>query len=329
VDTVLLDRTGMLTTGKMAVHGVHPAAGVDAALVLRLAGSVEQASAHPVGRAIAAAAQAAADGELPGVAEFDSSPGLGVRGVVAEVADGAVLAHAVLVGRPELLAEHDIELPGELVAARAAATAAGHTAVAVAWDGIPRAVIAVRDTVRPGSAQAVRGLRALGLRPMLLTGDDGAAARVLAERIGIDADAVLADVRADGRLELLRRLQGEGRTVALIGDGPDDAALLAAADLGLAADARTDGVDLVVARHDPLAVLDAIRLARHTLAVGRTGLLLAIGYHLLALPLASLGLLDPLIAAAAMVCGPVLVVTNSLRLRRFHPGAPDASPDAP
>ncbi|HWM60296.1 MAG TPA: HAD-IC family P-type ATPase [Pseudonocardia sp.] len=329
VDTVLLDRTGMVTTGEMAVHGVHPAAGVDAALVLRLAGSVEQASAHPVGRAIAAAAQAGADGELPDVAEFDSSPGLGVRGVVAEVADGAVLAHAVLVGRPELLAEHDIELPAELVAARAAATAAGHTAVVVAWDGIPRAVIAVRDTVRPGSAQAVRGLRALGLRPMLLTGDDGAAARVLAERIGIDADAVLPEVRPECRLELIRRLQGEGRTVALIGDGPDDATLLAAADLGLAADARTDGVDLGLARHDPLAVLDAIRLARHTLAVGRTGLLLAIGYHLLALPLAGLGLLDPLIAAAAMVCGPVLVVTNSLRLHRFYPGAPDASPGAP
>ena len=235
VDTVVLGRTGTLTTGVITVHAVHPADGVDADQALRLAGAVEQACEHPVARAITAAAVAAAGAdELPGVAEFDSTPGVGVRGVIAELEGDTVIAHAVLVGRPALLAELDIELPADLVDARATAEAAGHSAVTVAWDGVARAVIAVGDEVRPDSAAAVGGLRALGLTPILLTGDDGAAARVLAGQVGIDPEAVLAEVGPDDTAGVVRRLQGEGRSVAMIGDRVDDAAALAVADLGVA-----------------------------------------------------------------------------------------------
>jgi Cu+-exporting ATPase len=321
VDTVVLDKTGTVTTGEMTVHGVHPAAGVDADLALRLAGAVEAASEHPIGRAVAAAAGPA----LPGVAEFDSTPGAGVRGVVAEVIDGSVLAHAVLVGRPELLAEHGIELPADLVTARDGIEANGHTAVAVAWDGVARAVIAVGDTVRPTSAAAVRGLRALGLRPMLLTGDNGAAARVVAQQLGIAPDAVIAEVRPEGKVDVVRRLQAEGRVVAMVGDGVNDAAALAAADLGLAmgsgSDAAIEAGDLTLVRGDLLAVVDAIGLARRTLAVIKGNLFWAFAYNVAALPLAALGLLNPMIAGAAMAFSSVFVVTNSLRLRRFRSSA--------
>jgi len=327
VDTVLLDKTGTVTTGSMTVHRVQPADGVAADQALRLAGAVEQASEHPVGRAIAAAATEAAAvaiSELPGVAEFDSTAGLGVRGVVAELEGEAVVAHAVLVGRPALLAEHDIELPPELVAAREAAEAAGYTAVAVAWDGVARAVIAVGDAVKPTSAEAVRRLQELGLRPMLLTGDNGAAARTVADQVGIDPDAVIAEVQPADKVAVVRRLQGEGRVVAMVGDGVNDAAALAVADLGLALGTGTDAAieagDLTVVRGDLLAVADAIRLARRTLAVIKGNLFWAFAYNVAALPLAAVGLLNPMIAAAAMAFSSVFVVTNSLQLRRFRAG---------
>jgi P-type Cu+ transporter len=326
VDTVVLGRTGTLTTGVITVHAVHPAEGVDADQALRLAGAVEQACEHPVARAITAAAVAAAGAdELPGVAEFDSTPGVGVRGVIAELEGDTVIAHAVLVGRPALLAELDIELPADLVDARATAEAAGHSAVTVAWDGVARAVIAVGDKVRPDSAAAVGGLRALGLTPILLTGDDGAAARVLAGQVGIDPEAVLAEVGPDDTVGVVRRLQGEGRVVAMIGDRVDDAAALAAADLGLALGpgAAAAGDHRTLLRGGLPAALDAIRLARRTLRVIRSNRWFAVAYHTAALPLAASGLLNPLLAGAAMASSSVFVLANSLRLRRFCASRPD------
>ena len=326
VDTVVLGRTGTLTTGVITVHAVHPAEGVDADQALRLAGAVEQACEHPVARAITAAAVAAAGAdELPGVAEFDSTPGVGVRGVIAELEGDTVIAHAVLVGRPALLAELDIELPADLVDARATTEAAGHSAVTVAWDGVARAVIAVGDEVRPDSAAAVGGLRALGLTPILLTGDDGAAARVLAGQVGIDPEAVLAEVGPDDTVGVVRRLQGEGRVVAVIGDREADAAALAAADLGLALGpgAAAAGDHRTPLRGGLPAALDAIRLARRTLRVIRSNRWFAVAYHTAALPLAASGLLNPLLAGAAMASSSVFVLANSLRLRRFCAGRPD------
>jgi Cu+-exporting ATPase len=323
VDTVVLGRTGTLTTGVITVHAVHPAEGVDADQALRLAGAVEQASGHPVAQAITAAAMAAAGAdELPGVAEFDSTPGVGVRGVIAELEGDTVLAHAVLVGRPALLAELDIELPAELVTARATVEAAGHSAVTAAWDGVARAVIAVGDELRADSAAAVGGLRALGLTPILLTGDDGAAARVLAGQVGIDPEAVLAEIGPDDTVGVLRRLQGEGRLVAMIGDRVDDAAALAAADLGLALGPGALGDDSIALRGDLPAAVDAIRLARRTLRVIRSNRWFAVGYHAAALPLAASGLLNPLLAGAAMASSSVFVLANGLRLRRFSRRAP-------
>ena len=326
VDTVVLGRTGTLTTGVITVHAVHPAEGVDADQALRLAGAVEQACEHPVARAITAAAVAAAGAdELPGVAEFDSTPGVGVRGVIAELEGDTVIAHAVLVGRPALLAELDIELPADLVDARATTEAAGHSAVTVAWDGVARAVIAVGDEVRPDSAAAVGGLRALGLTPILLTGDDGAAARVLAGQVGIDPEAVLAEVGPDDTVGVVRRLQGEGRVVAMIGDRVADAAALAAADLGLALGpgAAAAGDHRTPPRGGLPAALDAIRLARRTLRVIQSNRWFAVSYHTAALPLAASGLLNPLLAGAAMASSSVFVLANSLRLRRFGAGRPD------
>ncbi len=319
VDTVLLDKTGTVTTGAMTVHAVHGAEGVDEAGALRLAGAVEQASEHPVGRAIAAAASE--HGRLPGVAEFDNHAGLGVRGVVAEIDGDTVAARAVLVGRTALLAEHDIALPAELVAARDEAESTGRTAVAVAWDGLARAVIVVGDTVKPTSAEAVRRLRALGLTPILLTGDNGPAARAVAAQVGIDE--VIAEVRPEDKVATVTRLQGAGRVVAMVGDGVNDAAALAAADLGLAmgtgTDAAIEASDLTLVRGDLLAAPDAIRLARRTLAVIRGNLFWAFAYNVAAIPLAMSWLLSPVVAGAAMAFSSVFVVSNSLRLRRFSP----------
>jgi Cu+-exporting ATPase len=326
VDTVLLDKTGTVTTGVMEMHGVRTTDRVDADTALRLAGAVEAASEHPIGRAIAAAAEAAT-GTLPGVAEFDSLPGLGVRGVVAELVTGdtaaEVVAHAVLVGRPSLLAEHDIALPADLVAAQEAAEGEGHTAITVAWDGVARALILVGDAVRPTSADAVRGLQMLGLTVMLVSGDNTPVARAVAAEVGIAADAVIAEVAPEDKTAVVQRLRGEGKVVAMVGDGVNDAAALAAADLGLAmgtgTDAAIEASDLTLVRGDLLAAVDAIRLSRSTLAVIKGNLFWAFAYNIAALPLAAAGLLNPMIAGATMAFSSVFVVTNSLRLRRFRP----------
>ena len=317
VDTVVLDKTGTLTTGKMALHHVE---GGDEAL--RMAASVEQGSEHPVGRAVVAAARERF-GELPDVAEFDNAPGLGVRGVVSEIAGDVIVAHAVLVGTPALLAEHGIALPDELGAAVDAARGEGLTAVTVAWDGVARGVLAVGDTVAPDSADAVARLRGLGLRPILLTGDHRTAGLAVAARVGIAEDDVIAEVLPEDKVAAVRALQADGRVVAMVGDGVNDAAALAVADLGIAmgtgTDAAIEASDITLVRGGLPTAVDAVRLARRTLAVIKGNLFWAFAYNVAALPLAASGLLSPVIAGAAMAFSSVFVVTNSLRLRRFAP----------
>ncbi|MHA6760111.1 heavy metal translocating P-type ATPase [Streptacidiphilus sp. PAMC 29251] len=317
VDTVVLDKTGTVTTGQMALLSVHTVAGTPAAAAeaLRLAGALEHASEHPIARAVAEAAAAAAeDGLLPPVEDFRNIPGRGVQGVVE--------GRAVLAGREQLLADHAQHLPGPLQAAWEAAEAAGRTAVAVGWDGAAQAVLVVSDTVRPSSAEAVRRLRALGLTPVLLTGDNRAAAAGVAREVGIDPERVIAGVLPEQKAAEVRRLQAEGRTVAMVGDGVNDAAALAQADLGLAmgtgTDAAIEAADLTLVRGDLLTAADAIRLARRTLGIIRGNLFWAFGYNVAALPLAAFGLLNPMIAGAAMAFSSVFVVSNSLRLRRFR-----------
>lgn len=313
VDTVLLDKTGTVTTGQMTLVDLTAADGVDPGEALRLAGALEAASEHPIARAVATAA--ARDGLLPGVEDFRNVEGLGVQGVV----DG----HAVLVGRPRLLAEWSQHLPPALEQARAAAEAEGRTVVAVGWDGAARAVLSVADAVKPTSAEAVATLRGLGLRPMLLTGDNLTVARAVAREVGIDESDVLAEVLPGDKLEQVRRLQGEGRVVAMVGDGVNDAPALAQADLGLAMGTGTDVAieagDLTLVRGDLRVAADAIRLSRRTLATIKGNLFWAFAYNVAALPLAAAGLLNPMLAGAAMAFSSVFVVSNSLRLRGFEP----------
>ena len=318
VDTVLLDKTGTLTTARMELTevvasrfslGDQKGEGPQAAL--RLAGALEDGSEHPIGRAVAAAARAQGL-ELPAVEGFANREGLGVEGVV----DG----HGVQVGRAALMAEWSLELPADLEAPRAAAEARGATPVFVAWDGRVRALLVIADSVKPSAAEAVARLRALGVRPLLLTGDNEATARAVAAEVGIEE--VVAEVLPDGKADVVRRLQAEGRVVAMVGDGVNDAPALAAADLGLAIGTGTDvaieASDLTLVSGDPRAAADAIRLSRATLRTIRENLAWAFGYNVAALPLAAAGLLNPVVAGAAMALSSVSVVANSLRLRRFR-----------
>ncbi len=310
IDTVVLDKTGTVTQGTMTLTGVHLAEGEDETEVLRLAGALEHASEHPIAQAVA---KGAADrvGALPTPDDFANVEGLGVRGVV----DG----HAVLVGRPALLAEWSQHLDAGLDRALRAAHDSGRTAIAVGWDGRARAVLVVADVVKPTSAEAVRRLRALGLTPVLLTGDNEAVARTVAAEVGIDE--VIAGVLPTGKVDVIKRLQAEGRVVAMVGDGVNDAAALAQADLGLAmgtgTDAAIEASDLTLVRGDLRVAADAIRLSRRTLGTIKGNLFWAFAYNVAALPLAALGLLNPMIAGAAMAFSSVFVVGNSLRLRRF------------
>ncbi|WP_246382412.1 heavy metal translocating P-type ATPase [Prauserella isguenensis] len=313
VDTVVLDKTGTVTTAAMTVGAVHVAEGTDRAEALRLAGAVENASQHPIARAIADAATRDV-GDLPEASDFAMTNGLGVHGVV----DG----HAVVVGREALAREWSLTLPDELVAAKEAAERAGGTAVIAGWDGEARAVLVVTDEIKATSAEAVRRMRSLGLRPVLLTGDNEAVARAVATQVGIDDPAdVIAEVLPEDKVAVVQRLQSEGRVVAMIGDGVNDAAALARADLGLAMGTGTDVAieagDLTLVRGDLTAAADAIRLSRRTLRTIQGNLFWAFGYNVAALPLAAAGLLNPMLAGAAMALSSVFVVTNSLRLRRF------------
>jgi P-type Cu+ transporter len=333
VDTIVLDKTGTVTTGRMGVAAVHATEGESAAEVRTLAGAIEDASEHPIAKAIAVAARSAVaggsagparsgvpgldlDNMLPAVDSFSNHDGRGVSGIV----DG----RAVLVGRRSWLEqEWSIHPPADLRACAEAAEANGQTPVWVAWDGAARGVIVVADTVRETSAQAIAQLRALGLRPILLTGDNVRAAHAVAALVGIEPRDVIAEVLPAEKVLAVKELQGKGLIVAMVGDGVNDAAALAQADLGLAmgtgSDVAIEASDLTLVRGDLRAAADAIRLSRSTLKTIKGNLFWAFAYNVAAIPLAALGLLNPLIAGAAMAFSSVFVVSNSLRLRRFAP----------
>lgn len=307
---VVLDKTGTVTTGQMRLLDVVPAAGEDADRVRALAAAVESGSEHPVARAVVEGV------ELPGPTEgFRNHEGLGVEAVV----DGV----RVLVGRPALLGEHGLAVPVEVAEAVERAEAAGRTAVVAGWEGAARGVLVVADEVKPTSAEAVARLRGLGLRPVLLTGDHERAARAVAAEVGIDPADVVAGVLPRGKVEHVRRLQEQGEVVAMVGDGVNDAAALAQADLGIALGTGTDvamaAADLTLVRGDLRVAADAVRLSRRTLGTIRGNLVWAFGYNVAALPVAAAGLLSPMLAGAAMALSSVAVVANSLRLRTFRP----------
>jgi Cu+-exporting ATPase len=311
IDTVVLDKTGTVTTGQMELVRVHPADGANETEALAMAGALESGSEHPIARAIVQGARERV-GVLPAIEDFTNVEGLGVRGVV----DG----NAVLVGRAKLLAQWSIELPEELNAAKLAAERDGSTAVLVASNGKACAVLVIADTIKPTSFEAVRGLRELGLRPVLVTGDNESVAHAIAKQVGIDE--VIAEVLPQDKVAVIQRLRSQGRVVAMVGDGINDAAALAHADLGLAmgtgSDVTIEASDLTLVRGDPRTVVDAIRLSRRTLRIIKGNLLWALAYNVAALPLAAAGVLNPMIAGAAMAFSSVFVVGNSLRLRGFR-----------
>ena len=313
VDTVVLDKTGTVTTGQMSLHDVVAAPGEDRDEVLRLAASLEHGSEHPIALAIVAGAEAAGHA-LAQVEGFSSSDGLGVEGVV----DG----HAVVVGRPQYLTNWSIVVGPELEAALTDARSTGATPVVIGWDGEARGILTVSDSVKSSSAEAISRLRELGLTPYLLTGDNAEAARSVAAEVGIDPTNVIADVMPADKVAVVQRLQSEGKVVAMIGDGVNDAAALATADLGMAMGTGTDvaieASDLTLVRGDLRVAPDAIRLARKTLSTIKSNLFWAFGYNVAAIPLAAAGLLNPMLAGGAMALSSVFVVTNSLRLRGFR-----------
>ncbi|SDQ24608.1 heavy metal translocating P-type ATPase [Leucobacter chromiiresistens] len=311
VDTVVLDKTGTVTTGRMTLVDVVVEPGVDRAELLRFAGALEHASEHPIARAIAAGATAEV-GPLPDPEHFENAAGAGVQGVV----DGT----AVVVGRESLLADWSQQLSPEVAAAKARAEGEGKTVVAVGWDGRARGVLVVADAVKPTSARAVAELRGLGLTPVLLTGDNAAVARRIGAEVGIDE--VIAEVLPQEKVAVVARMQRAGRVVAMVGDGVNDAPALAQADLGLAmgsgTDAAIEAADITLVGGDLRAAVDAIRLSRRTLATIKTNLFWAFAYNVAAIPIAALGMLNPMLAGAAMAFSSVFVVGNSLRLRGFR-----------
>jgi Cu+-exporting ATPase len=309
IDTVVLDKTGTVTTGQMALISVQTDGATSEEVALRLIGALEARSEHPVGRAIAAYASERVRA-LPDVAHFVSQPGLGVRGTV----DG----HVVFAGRTSVV--DDLEIDDELAVAIERSERAGHTVVVGGWEGRAHAVFAVADTVKPTSAAAIASLRALGLHPILLTGDNERTANAVAAAVAIED--VRAELLPEEKVAVVDELQRAGHVVAMIGDGVNDAAALAHADLGVAMGTGTDiaieASDLTLVRGDLRAAVDAVRLARRTLRTIRVNLFWAFAYNVAAIPLAAFGLLDPLIAGAAMALSSVFVVSNSLRLRRFR-----------
>jgi Cu+-exporting ATPase len=313
VDTVVLDKTGTVTSGKMSLVDLVLADGVSREETLRLAGAAEDASEHPIARAIAEAARSEL-GRLPALDAFSNREGLGVEATV----DGDRL---VLAGRERHLRDWGFEIPASLATALERAEQRGHTGVLAGWDNQARALLVVSDTIKPTSAAAIASLRALGLRPILLTGDNERTARAVAEQVGVDE--VSAEVLPSDKAAVVKRLQAEGRVVAMVGDGVNDAPGLAQADLGLAIGTGTDvaieASDLTLVSGDLGAAVDAIRLSRATLRTIKQNLAWAFGYNLAALPLAAAGLLNPIVAGAAMAFSSVSVVANALRLRRFRP----------
>ena len=316
VDTIVLDKTGTVTEGRMSLVDAIPADGVSREELLRVGGALEAASEHPIAQAVARAARDEL-GALPAVESFANDPGRGVSGVVE--------GRGALAGRAALLADWAVVVPEALATTQAAAEDEGRTAVLVAWDGEARGVLVVADRIKPTSAEAVTRLRALGLEPVLLTGDNATVAAHVAAEAGIDR--VIADVLPRDKVDVVRRLQDEGRVVAMVGDGVNDAAALAQADLGMAmgtgTDAAIEASDITLVSGDLRAAADAVRLSRRTLGTIKGNLFWAFAYNVAALPLAALGLLNPMLAGAAMAFSSVFVVGNSLLLRRFRPIRPE------
>jgi P-type Cu+ transporter len=311
VDTIVLDKTGTVTTGKMTLVDVVAEGGTDADELLRLAGALEDASEHPIAQAIAKAA-VSKTGSLTTVTDFTNIEGKGVQGVV----DG----HSVIVGRESLLADWSIALSPVVSDAKSAAEREGKNVVAVGWDGAARGILIVADTVKPTSAEAIAQMKTLGLSPVLRTGDNEAVARRIAAEVGIDE--VIAEVLPKDKVEVVKRLQAEGKVVAMVGDGVNDAPALAQADLGLAMGTGTDvaieASDIALVRGDLRSAVDAIRLSRKTLGTIKSNLFWAFAYNVAAIPIAALGMLNPMLAGAAMALSSVFVVGNSLRLRGFR-----------